>query len=200
MLSTLINPGIDINKKYTDIAKSKLTQKTLEEWLYDNQKPLKYEIFKEDSRNLVNIWKNNNYGLADFCITSPPYWNQLKQNHIRQEKRKKSGLTTTYSNDTCDISNIDDYDIFLKAQKDIFMKVYEVLKNKGYLVVITNNLFYKGKLFPLAFDTAISLSDNWVLKDEQIWCQDDKRLVALGINNAYVGNRHHIYCLIFRKE
>ena len=80
------------------------------------------------------------------------------------------------------------------------MNVYEVLKDKGYLVVITNNIFYKGKVFPLAFDTATSLSDKWVLKDEQVWCQDDKQLIALGINNAYVGNRHHVYSLIFRKE
>ncbi|MDP3831769.1 MAG: hypothetical protein Q8Q47_10895, partial [Ignavibacteriaceae bacterium] len=61
-----------------------------------------------------------------------------------------------------------------------------------------------GKLFPLAFDTAISLTKrgdkSWTLKDEKIWLQDDKPLVALGINNAWVSNRHHQYCLIFRKE
>jgi hypothetical protein len=56
----------------------------------------------------------------------------------------------------------------------------------------------------LAFDTATSLtkrgSKSWILKDEKIWLQDDKKLIALGINSAWVGNRHHQYCLIFRKE
>jgi len=72
------------------------------------------------------------------------------------------------------------------------------------LTIITNNIFYKSKIFPLAFDTATSLTKrgekSWTLKDEKLWLQDDKPLVALGINSAWVGNRHHQYCLIFRKE
>jgi hypothetical protein len=74
------------------------------------------------------------------------------------------------------------------------------MKNDGYLVVITNNVYADGRLYPLAFDTVKSLSDNWVPKDEKIWLQNDKPLIALGINSAWVGNRHHQYCLIFRKE
>ena len=192
--------GFDINKKYINIAKFRLAQETLDKWVNFNKKPLKYEIIKEDSKNLKKIWKERKFPLADFCITSPPYWNQLKRNHIRQTKRKSNGLDTIYSNNIKDIGNVDDYEEFIKIQKEIFDNVYQVLKNKGYLVIITNNIFYKGRLYPLAFDTTISLLDKWVLKDEQIWCQDDKQLIALGINNAYVGNRHHVYCLIFRKE
>ena len=72
------------------------------------------------------------------------------------------------------------------------------------MVVITNNVFFSGKVYPLAYDTAISLTQDkahpWVLKDEKIWLQDDKALVALGVNYAWVGNRCHQYCHIFRKE
>jgi hypothetical protein len=82
--------------------------------------------------------------------------------------------------------------------------VYEVTKNHAYLTVITNNIYHNSKLYPLAYDTAVSLTKrgkkSWVLKDEKIWLQDDKPLIALGVNNAWVGNRHHQYCLIFRKE
>jgi hypothetical protein len=62
-------------------------------------------------------------------------------------------------------------------------------------------VFTRGKLYPLAYDTATILSNGkWTLKDEKIWLQDDKRLLALGVNNAWVGNRCHQFCLIFRKE
>ena len=46
----------------------------------------------------------------------------------------------------------------------------------------------------------MKLSRFYILKDEQVWCQDNKDLIALGINNAYVGNRHHVYILIFRNK
>ncbi len=118
--------------------------------------------------------------------------------------RKKKGLSTKYSTEPDDIGNISDYNEFIEKQGKIFDHVFDITKPNGYLTVITNNIYYKSKLFPLAYDTAISLTQrgekSWVLKDEKIWLQNDKPLIALGVNNAWVGNRHHQYCLIFRKE
>lgn len=140
----------------------------------------------------------------DYVITSPPYWNQLERNSLRQTKRKNSGLDTKYSSDKNDLGNITDYNNFIEFQAKIFDVVWDLIKAGGYLTIITNNVYNESKLYPLAFDTAISLTNrndkSWVLKDEKIWLQDDKPLIALGVNNAWVGNRHHQYCLIFRKE
>ncbi len=192
--------GIEINKNYVQLAKSRLTQQNLDKWVTPDKASLIYKIYNDDSNKIEKIWKDNNLPFADLCITSPPYWNQLKRDHIRQEKRKPKGLATRYSENPFDIGNLDDYNEFIIAQKNIFDKVYNVVKKKGYLILITNNVYYKDKMYPLAFDTAISLSNKWILKDERIWCQDNKQLIPLGVNNAYVGNRHHVYCLIFRKE
>jgi hypothetical protein len=77
------------------------------------------------------------------------------------------------------------------------------MRPKGYLTIITNNVFSDGRMYPLAFDTVSTLSRepfSWTPKDEKVWCQDDKTLLPLGVFNAWVGNRHHQYCLIFRKE
>ena len=97
-----------------------------------------------------------------------------------------------------------DYNEFLDQQSLIFDNIYDVMKPGGYLTIITNNIYADGRLFPLAFDTAASLikrgNKSWILKDEKIWLHDDKPLIALGVNNAWVGNRHHQYCLIFRKD
>ncbi len=195
--------GIELSEKYAKISNDRLHSQLSLEFDAKNSN----EVICGDSMELIKLVKKNNPKLFkekfDFCITSPPYWNQLKRNSLRQKDRTKKGLDTVYSTSKEDIGNIDDYKEFLIFQKKIFDNVFKIMKNKAYLVVITNNVFFDGKIYPLAFDTFNSLASGtcaWIGKDEQIWCQDDKSLAVLGVNNAYVGNRHHQYCLIFRKE
>lgn len=189
--------GIELQEKYNSI--------TMERIKAYNYKA-KIISLKGSSLKLTKVLSKNGFDNLkfDYVITSPPYWNQLERNSIRQKNRSEKGLDTVYSSEEEDIGNIKDYDKFLEWQAKVFDEVYEVTKNKGYLTIITNNIYYKSKLYPLAFDTAISLTKrgikSWILKDEKIWLQDDKPLIALGVNNAWVGNRHHQYCLIFRKE
>jgi len=203
--------GVEVVKKWADIAelriKKLLSQKKGSEYLLNSMglasEKLLIKVINGDSRRLSEIWKENNFPPVDYCITSPPYWNQLKRNNLRQKGRKEKGFETKYSEDPNDIGNIDNYDEFVKAIKEIFNEVYKVTKNGGYLTVITNNVFYNERIYPLAFDTLKVLSEEpyaWVPKDEKIWLQDDKPLLPLGIYNAWIGNRAHQYCLIFRKE
>ncbi len=193
--------GIELLEKYGEIAKSNLKQKSMDKFTEDFA-DLYHDVLIGDSHNLEKLLKDK-YGeipSIDFCITSPPYWDQLKRSSMRQKERKEKNWDTHYSEDSRDIGNISNYNEFLLEQKKIFDEVYKVMKNKGYLVVITNNVFADGRIYPLAFDTVKSLSSNWVPKDEKIWLQNDKPLIPLGVNSAWVGNRHHQYCLIFRKE
>ncbi|MFZ1288810.1 MAG: DNA methyltransferase [Melioribacteraceae bacterium] len=188
--------GIELNDKYYKISKKRIAENNFENSII---------TIKGNSNNLINLFDVNEISQKiDFTITSPPYWNQLERNSLRQKKRNENGLDTKYSQIKSDIGNIKNYDEFLETQANIFDQVYDITKDKGYLTIITNNIFYQSKVFPLAYDTAISLtkrgSKSWVLKDEKIWLQDDKPLIALGVNSAWVGNRHHQYCLIFRKE
>jgi DNA modification methylase len=196
--------GIEIAKKYLKIAQDRLNNITISSYppIYTTNQESFWNIIKGDSAYLRDLWKENNLSTLDFVITSPPYWSQLDRNEMRQQDRREKGLDTQYSSaDPKDLASIVDYKEFLKRQQTIFDQIYELMKPKGYLVVITNNVFTKGKLYPLAYDTAKTLGDGkWTLKDEKIWLQDDKRLLALGVNNAWVGNRCHQYCLIFRKE
>ncbi|MBK7981629.1 MAG: N-6 DNA methylase [Ignavibacteriae bacterium] len=187
--------GIELNEKYYKIAK-----KRIETGNFENN----IMALKGNSLNLKEILiKNEINQKIDFTITSPPYWNQLEKNSLRQKKRNENGLDTKYSTQKKDIGNIAEYEKFLETQALIFDQIYDITKEKGYLTIITNNIFHNGRVFPLAFDTAVSLtkrgSKSWLLKDEKIWLQDDKPLIALGVNSAWVGNRHHQYCLIFRK-
>lgn len=198
--------GFELSKAYSKISKNRLI--SLDDLsyppIYQTQNKGFWSVLNLDSRQLRDYWVNNELKQIDFCITSPPYWNQLKRDDLRQKKRKKIGLDTQYSEDLSDIGNIPEYSDFISIQNEIFEQVHQILKPKGYLVIITNNVFTNGKLFPLAYDTAQSLTQgeifNWVLKDEKIWMQDDKTLIAFGVNNAWVANRCHQFCLIFRKE
>jgi DNA modification methylase len=198
--------GFEIVEKYADIAKRRvedvLREKRGRKLLTGEETPWA-DVICANSKMLSEIWKERGYPPVDYCITSPPYWNQLKRNHIRQKSRVAMGLDTVYSENPEEIGNTDDYHEFLRAMKSIFDEVYKVMKWNGYLTVITNNVFFDGRMYPLAFDTVSILSQKpyaWVPKDEKLWCQDDKSLLPLGVFNAWVGNRHHQYCLIFRKE
>ncbi len=189
--------AVDVSEEYFLIAKDRIKKENYSK---------KIHSLIGSSENLNTVLKKNKLDKIEFnyTITSPPYWNQLERNSIRQKARSSIGLATKYSEEKNDIGNILDYDEFVERQAKIFDEVFTVTKPNGYLTIITNNVYHKGKLFPLAFDTATSLTKrnekSWVLKDEKLWLQDDKALIALGINNAWVSNRHHQYCLIFRKE
>lgn len=203
--------GIEVVKKWAHISEKRvekaMAQKRGSESLLKTMglqpQKLFLKVIYGNSRNLSEIWEKNEFPLVDYCITSPPYWNQLKRNFMRQKVRAEKGLATKYSEDPDDIGNLEDYNNFLNALKEIFSEVYKVTKNRGYLTVITNNVFFDGRVYPLAFDTVRVLSEDpypWVPKDEKIWLQDDKPLLPLGVYTAWVGNRAHQYCLIFRKE
>ncbi len=189
--------GVELNKKYFRTSQRRIDRQKFQSKILslNGNSLLLTDLLKENKRSRIKF---------DYTITSPPYWNQLERNSIRQKERTKKGYDTKYSTDKNDIGNISDYEKFIETQAQIFDQVFRVMKPGGYLTIITNNVYFKGKLYPLAYDTAISLTKrgklSWVLKDEKIWLQDDKRLIALGVNSAWVGNRHHQYCLIFRKE
>lgn len=194
--------GIELSKYWANIAQKRLdelkAQKQIETFMGFEE--TKQFIVIGDSREIDKIWKERNFPQVNFVITSPPYWNQLKRAWLRQKRRKEKGLPTEYSEDERDLGNIDDYEKFVLEEKLIFDKVYNLVRDGGYLVIITNNIFADGRLYPLAFDTFLALSEKWVPKDEKLWLQDDKALIPLGIYHEWVGNRHHQYCLIFRKE
>ncbi|NWF88320.1 MAG: site-specific DNA-methyltransferase [Ignavibacteriaceae bacterium] len=189
--------GVELSKDYFDAAVRRIKKQNYHSHLL----PLLGSA--EDLCSLVKLNFNENI-LFDYVITSPPYWNQLERNSLRQKIRLKKGLATKYSENVKDLGNVQDYSAFIQKQAEIFDIVFKLTKPNGYLTIITNNVYSGGKLYPLAYDTAVSLTNrgdrSWILKDEKIWLQDDKPLVALGVNNAWVANRHHQYCLIFRKE
>lgn len=157
-------------------------------------------LIQGDSRELTSLLKATVESPPKLCITSPPYWNQLSHTHRRQLKRKETNLQTNYGLDPLDLGNLKSYRRFIGETTKVFDATYEVMAPNSWLVVVTNNVFQNGKLYPLAFDLFNRLSNKWVPKDERIWCQDNKHLFPFGIFRKWYANRCHHYCFIFRKE
>jgi DNA modification methylase len=184
--------GIELTNKYAEVAKERARQQSLD--------PVQLEVVNEDCRDTLPELGRK----FDYCITSPPYWNMLKKSRggveSEHKKREKDGLDTKYSDSNRDLGNIDEYEDFLGELEQIFLEVYDVLKEEGYLTVVIQNIRTEdGEMKPLAWDLASRLGETYVLKQEKIWLQDDKSLGIWGYPSEYVSNVAHHYCLIFKK-
>jgi DNA modification methylase len=185
--------GMELYPEYVRLSKERLEEVT-DQTNTDNY------VLAGDSRNIAKVWAKKHLPKPSFCLTSPPYWNQLRERHRRQVSRVRMDLPTTYGSEPSDLGNIDDYDEFIEELGRVFDGVYEVMMKGSYLTVICNNVYKRGRIWPLAFDLFSFLSKRWTPKDERIWCQDNKRLYPFGFFREWISNRCHHYCLVFRKE
>lgn len=141
----------------------------------------------------------------EYLITSPPYYNMLKKsrggNETVHKERGKKGLKQHYSGSPSDLGNIESYEEYLENVGLVIDAVYPYLRNGAYLTVVVQNMLDEGNLIrPIAWDLAKRLSETYQLRQEQVWCQDNKRLGCWGFPSTYISNVHHHYCLIFQKQ
>ena len=180
--------GIELTEKWATIAKNRTAQ----------------QVIMDDARNLKKILQKNDIENIDYCITSPPYWNMLRNSRGGVESaakiRKKNGLVEHYSESANDLGNIKSYEEYLQVLVDIYKQVYDVMNNNKYFTVVCQNVLTPGgTMMPLAWDIARRLSGTFRLKQEKIWLQENKMLGTWGYPFRYVSNVHHHYCLIFEK-
>lgn len=139
---------------------------------------------------------------ADYCITSPPYWDMLRMKgaKIQEKRRETDGWDVHYSDDERDLGNIEDYERFLAELAGIYRQVAGVLREGAYLTVIVKNVKKGGTIYPLAWDLGREVGKFLKLKDEKIWCQDNQPLFPFAMGKCWVSNTMHHYCLNWRKE
>ncbi len=140
--------------------------------------------------------------MIDYCITSPPYWDMLRQKGFenQKERSKTQGLDVYYSDNECDLGNISDYDAFIAALVEIYRILRGRMRDGAYLTIIVKNIKKGGTIYPLAWDLGREVGRFYRLKDEKIWCQDNQRLAPYGMGKTWVSNTMHHYCLNFRCE
>lgn len=192
--------GIELINKYYNIARKSLQQTTLERF-----SDIFFEIIKGDSKKILKIWEEHDFGKVDYCITSPPYWDMLKKSRGGVEsiskQRKKLGVDQYYSDENPDdLGNIEDYNDFIEILVNVFEGIYKIMKKGSYLTIIIQNIrATSGEMIPFAWDLALRLSKTFQLVQEKLWLQNDTKLGIWGYPKIYVSNVAHHYCLNFRK-
>jgi DNA modification methylase len=188
--------GVELNPEYAEIARTLVAKERAA--LEDDAGDLTAEVITGDASTVPEMALPP----IDYMITSPPYWDMLRARgaQTQRKRRAKPELDVTYSDDSADLGNIDDYDDFLGKLVGVYTGLQPLFKPKAYLTIIVKNIKKGGKIYPLAWDLARQLGGVFTLKDEKIWCQDDIRLAPYGLGNAWVSNTFHHYCLQFRNE
>ncbi len=176
--------GTELNPKYYNL----ILKRTPE---------FKDNLFNIDAARILEL----NIPKIDFCISSPPYWDILNRStRDFEKKRERMQLDINYSDAELDLGNIPDYGLFLEKLSNIYIKIYDLLRDNAYIVIIIKNVKKDGRFYPLAWDLARILSQKYIMKDEKIWIQDKVGLAPYGYPFSWTSNIIHHYCIILRKE
>lgn len=88
----------------------------------------------------------------DFCMTSPPYWNQRE-----------------YDNGGIGLEN--DYQSYISSLLEIFTEIYRVLKDTGSFWLNMGDSYKNKALLGLPWRVALKMMDEqqWILRNDVIW-------------------------------
>lgn len=182
--------GFEIAKKFIKLTKKRLSQRMIA-----SEKIEKPTIYEEDARKLLDHVEPNS---VDLVVTSPPYWDIHRQKRTADYKKIRP-----YSEADIDLGNIPDYSEFINALKDVFQKVYVVLKPQKWCVIILMDIRKKDRFFPLHIDVSKMMQDiGFKLEDIIIWDRrkEYSNLRPLGYPYVFRVNKVHEYIMIFKKD
>ncbi|MEW6556866.1 MAG: DNA methyltransferase [Elusimicrobiota bacterium] len=136
--------GFDLNKKYTDFAKKRLSQQELE---FEKTKQI---IINDDAINIPKYISENTVALV---VTSPPYANML--NHQRLNKSIRADLRENkyfkkiqqYSNNPRDLGTMKPKE-YSKNLAEIYKGILPLLKPKAHCIININDLWENNKRYP----------------------------------------------------
>ncbi|MEM2142463.1 MAG: DNA methyltransferase [Candidatus Thorarchaeota archaeon] len=190
--------GIELVPDFVSVA---------QETLRSRENGLQQTMIQGDARQAVGILNEHFSGNPprfSYVLTSPPYYDMLRKsrggNRTTHRQRIAMGLRADYSDMSLDIGNVAEYDEYITQVVSVMNALSELLEPGAYVTVVAQNMRdTDGVMRPIAWDLARGMSQAYVLRQEQIWCQDDKRLCCWGYPTTYVSNVHHHYCLILQK-
>jgi len=163
--------------------------------LSDKTKKLDFKIVCADARNIDQI----GFPEIDYLVTSPPYWDMLNMKGAEnQMNRKKKGLQLNYSDNSKDLGNISEYNMFIDELVEIYSKAISIMKRGAYLTVIVKNIKKSGVNYPFAWDLSRKMGKSLMILPEVFWLQDDLSIAPYGYGNTWVSNTFHQYCLNFQ--
>lgn len=180
--------GFEINPEFVSLAKKRLSQTTLD-IVSKHQK-----IFQEDAKNLSMRLQPES---IDLILTSPPYWDILRQKRTADSKQIRP-----YSESVSDLGNIEDYNEFIDELAKVFSQVHMVLKERGYCIIIVMDIRKQNRFWPYHMDICRMMTKiGFILDDIIIWNRHKEynNLRALGFPYVFRVNKVHEFIMIFKK-
>ncbi|MGX2971797.1 DNA methyltransferase [Helicobacter sp. T3_23-1059] len=190
--------GYDLSKEYYELALSRLKNLNAKE-----KQDFCYEI-----GNNIALIQNLQESSVDYIVTSPPYFNILKNKSqgLRADKSYKgfrngarSGVVA-YDTDTKEnLENCKNYGDFLLSLEQVFIECKRVLKDKKYLSIIISDFTVNkietnvtGNIIDLMIKIGYEFVGNIAL------LQPNKPLYPFGYPYAYKINHHNQNILNFK--
>lgn len=180
--------GFELSSEYLETAKRRLAEVSGDPLFYPR-------LIQDDCRKLTHYLGPGSVAL---CITSPPYWNILRQRRSADGKAPRD-----YGNHARDIGNIEDYQEFLGALGDVFGQVFKSLEPGAYCIVVVMDIRRGPVFYPFHMDFTLAMKElGYTLDDLIIWDrrQEYNNLRPLGYPHVFRINKVHEFILIFRKE
>ncbi len=176
--------GIDLSPDYVELTKHRLSAAG-----HQN-----YQLHLADAQRVAELLPA---GSVDFCATSPPYWNILRQQRTADGKAVRH-----YGDRESNLGTIAEYDAFLSALQAVFEGVWTVLRPGAYCCVVVMDLRKKAQFFPLHQEVANFMQEiGFIYDDLIIWDRraEYNNLRPLGYPYKFRINKVHEFVLIFEK-
>jgi DNA modification methylase len=179
--------GLDLSPHYVEMARERLAARAA-------PPGVEAAVYQEDAANLLQYVAP---GSADFCLTSPPYWDILTRRRSADYKE-----TRHYGDEAGDLGRVEDYGAFLDALAAVMEQVFEALRPGAYACVVVMDLRKRARFFPFHADLAARMQTiGFIYDDLIIWDRrrEYNNLRPLGYPYKFRINKVHEFILIFQK-
>ncbi len=188
------NIGIELNKEYID-----LIEKRIEFLKPEGLTKEDYTIINGDSLKEIKKLDNN----LDVVITSPPYFNILKNKSkgVRHDKSQARQGIEYYSECKDDIGNLDEYDSYLDTMTKIYKDSYKKLKKGGNFYLIISDFTIDKKETDIHSDMILCMKNaGFKYSGTSYILQNQKAIYPFGYPYKIVLNHIYQYIIKFTKE
>jgi DNA modification methylase len=188
--------GIDLSPEYVALARGRLAEAGYgERQLHDGRLTESgFCLLQADAGRLDDLLAP---GSVDFCATSPPYWNILRQRRTADGKEQRH-----YGDREANLGEIQGYGDFLEALRQVFGGVWAALRPGAYCCAVVMDLRKGPRFFPLHQDLSDLMQEiGFIYDDLIIWDRraEYNNLRPLGYPYKFRVNKVHEFILIFEK-
>lgn len=205
-LTNNIGLGIELNPDYISLSQKRLKQMNINNYItsYKNERILidqkKFHYLLEG--NSVNRINQEDIPMFDYCITSPPYHNILRNsgNGVRSDNSQFRQGVQYYSEMDNDLGNQNSLEEYFELYSKVMTATFKKLKNNGYCSIIISDFTVNKKEVDIS-GKIVQLMSNIGYKyiGTIILVQSQKVIYPFGYPYKFVLNHVNQFVINFRK-